>query len=222
MPRGIDYTGMKFNKLTCIDRMRKNGRIYYNCLCDCGNYKIIRGDSVVSGHTKSCGNCPLNTYNLSNVHGVGYTQSNEKFHFSLEDYDKIKPYNWHQDAEGYIATTIDGRHTYMHRFLLNPKSSEEVDHKNRRKQDNRRCNLRIATRYQNAANSSINKNNKSGVTGVYFDKDRDKWAVQITKNGTVYSLGRFDNKEDAIKTRLEKELELFGEFSPNYKLNNKI
>mgnify|MGYP001017622829 CR=1 FL=1 len=211
---------MKFNKLTCIDRIRRNNRIFYNCLCECGNYKIIRGDSIVSGHTKSCGNCPLNTYDLSNEYVIGYTQKYEKFYLDKGDYEKIRHFTWYKDIDGYIRTNINGEMVYMHRFLLEPKSNDEIDHKNHIRHDNRRNNLRVASRSQNSANKPIGINNNSGVTGVYFDKSRNKWAVQITKDGKVYSLGRYNNKKDAIKVRVQKEIELFGEFSPNYKIES--
>lgn len=33
----------------------KNGRAYWNCLCECGNIFQARGDAIRNGHTKSCG-----------------------------------------------------------------------------------------------------------------------------------------------------------------------
>ena len=35
--------------------LRKGKHIYYYCKCDCGNYCIVGKDSIVSGHSKSCG-----------------------------------------------------------------------------------------------------------------------------------------------------------------------
>lgn len=52
-----DYTGQKFGMLTLMKRLPnyKNGRTYYECLCDCGNIKNICGTNVTRGHTISCG-----------------------------------------------------------------------------------------------------------------------------------------------------------------------
>lgn len=52
-----DLTGKKFNKLLVLERVEndKKGRVMYKCKCDCGNFKIIRSSSIISGNTKSCG-----------------------------------------------------------------------------------------------------------------------------------------------------------------------
>jgi hypothetical protein len=52
--------GQKFNKLFVKCRTNrptkvKDKRIYYLCICDCGNEAIVSSTSLVSGHTKSCG-----------------------------------------------------------------------------------------------------------------------------------------------------------------------
>jgi len=52
-----DLKGLKFNRLTVIDRAEndKSGRARWICKCDCGNIKEVVGKSLTSGHTKSCG-----------------------------------------------------------------------------------------------------------------------------------------------------------------------
>ena len=55
-------------------------------------------------------------------------------------------------------------------------------------------------------------NNTSGITGVYWKKDRNKWGARIVVNGKCIYLGYFANKEDAIKIRKEAEIKYFGEY----------
>ncbi len=57
MPAKIDITGQRFGRLVALDSMaeRKNGKIVWKCLCDCGNFVFIRLDSLKSNVTKSCG-----------------------------------------------------------------------------------------------------------------------------------------------------------------------
>lgn len=56
MPAFIDLTGQKFNRLTFIRRADNLGRCTrWVCHCDCGADVVVRGYSVTSGHTVSCG-----------------------------------------------------------------------------------------------------------------------------------------------------------------------
>ena len=56
MPKLIDLTGKKFNKLLVLERAENIGKkVAWRCLCDCGNETIVEGYSLKSGQTKSCG-----------------------------------------------------------------------------------------------------------------------------------------------------------------------
>lgn len=61
-------------------------------------------------------------------------------------------------------------------------------------------------------NQKISKNNKTGIKGVRWDKERLKWAAHIYFKGKCYQLGRFDDINDAIEVRRRKEEELFGPY----------
>jgi len=74
----------------------------------------------------------------------------------------------------------------------------------------------MCTQQENLINRTIQSNNSSGVTGVSFDKFRNKWSCEITKGGKVLFKKRFNKKEDAIKKRKELEKEYFKEFTPIY------
>lgn len=51
-----DLTGQTFGILTVIGMSRvKNGESYFDCRCECGAIKEIRGSDLSSGNTKSCG-----------------------------------------------------------------------------------------------------------------------------------------------------------------------
>src|SRR4051812_46460187 len=58
MPHLINLTGTRFSKLLVLgraDNHPKNGRVRWNCVCDCGTTKAISGDKLQSGNTVSCG-----------------------------------------------------------------------------------------------------------------------------------------------------------------------
>lgn len=50
-----DLTGKRYGRLTVVGRADKPGKISWNCVCDCGNKTVVRGDALQSGKVKSCG-----------------------------------------------------------------------------------------------------------------------------------------------------------------------
>lgn len=57
MSKRIDLTGEKFGRLTVMkaDYTDKNYRLFWRCVCSCGNVHSVRGDQLKSGSSKSCG-----------------------------------------------------------------------------------------------------------------------------------------------------------------------
>ena len=57
MGKIINMIGQKYAKLTVLSQVgvNKSGEKMYECLCECGNIKVIRGNSIRRGLTTSCG-----------------------------------------------------------------------------------------------------------------------------------------------------------------------
>ena len=57
MGRAIDLTGMKYGRLTVIERRGsdKGGNALWLCKCDCGNEIVASSNNLKRGHTTSCG-----------------------------------------------------------------------------------------------------------------------------------------------------------------------
>lgn len=208
------------------------------CLCDCQlklpterqKLKLITGESLRSGKIKSCG-ClhqetarengkkakKYNVYDVSGNYGIGWTiNTNAEFYFDLEDYDKIKNYCWNESTSGYIETVYKNKRLGMHRIIMGVvKFEDQVDHIHGTDsiKDNRKNNLRIVNNSQNQMNKQIQQNNTSGVTGVFFHRVTNKWAVQININGKQTYLGEYEDFDEAVKIRKEAEEKYFGEFS---------
>lgn len=53
--RGADLTGKTFGFLTVLGRHHTDGRIWWLCQCVCGKETVVNSNSLLSGHTKSCG-----------------------------------------------------------------------------------------------------------------------------------------------------------------------
>lgn len=113
---------------------------------------------------------------------------------------------------GYLKGYALGKTFTAHRvamaLMLGKWPSEEVDHINGDKADNRACNLRVVTKSQNQRNSKRRSDNKSGHAGVCRKKNR--WIAYINKNGKRVYLGGFDNVEDAISARKSAQIDLGG------------
>lgn len=46
----------KYGRLTVLEKDKTVGRKqYYKCICECGNYKVVRSDCLKCGDVKSCG-----------------------------------------------------------------------------------------------------------------------------------------------------------------------
>jgi len=130
----------------------------------------------------------------------------------LDDVEKCKPYRWGCNSNKYVITIIDKKVLQLQNFILN--YNETVDHKNRNPLDNRKENLRYATRQQNSRNITKAKNKSSDIIGVVYDKEKNKWRARINiGNKNVLHLGYYEDINNAIKERLKAEKQYFGEFA---------
>ena len=58
----------------------------------------------------------------------------------------------------------------------------------------------------------MRKTNKSGVSGVHWNKSANKWRAAIKYKNKHINLGYFEKLEDAGKARKDAEMKYFGEF----------
>ena len=121
-------------------------------------------------------------------------------------------------GDGYRKVGIHGKSYLVHRILWAIHYGEfpdkSIDHINRDPSDNRISNLRLATRSQNNMNSKVRDDNTSGVSGVTWCKERQKWLSRIIVDGKSKNLGRTPDKAEAIRVRKEAERMHYGEFAP--------
>jgi hypothetical protein len=120
-----------------------------------------------------------------------------------KNYTKLNMYKWRvstaypgTDSERKsVYAYINGKQVYMHRFILNAPKGLDVDHINRNPLDNRKCNLRIATRRQNNFNRRATP--ISGYAGVYFKKNKSIF-VRVTNGPINYEVTGFTDIHDAV------------------------
>lgn len=127
---------------------------------------------------------------------------------------------WIDIHNGYIQIQIDGRNYPSHRlawlYVYGEFPIHEIDHTNGKRDDNRIVNLRAVTSSENSKNSKIRSTNTSGITGVSWCKNSNKWMVQISDNKKQINLGRFSDKFEAICARKSAENRLG--YHPNHGL----
>ena len=243
MGRLINLTGKKFGRLTVVARgENQNKHVRWWCMCDCQlslpeecrDLILVRGDSLKNGHTKSCGcyhvECArnvgesskrVNTYDLSGEYGIGYDSNGNEFYFDLDDYEKIKDICWRVDVgkSGYVLGRDRGSDYYIrfHRVVLGLKEDDPMVpdhiHGKQTRNDNRKRNLRVATRSQNQMNMATRIDNTSGVTGVNWNKRTNKWVARIHVKGKSVHLGYFHCFDDAVKARKDAENKYYGEWA---------
>jgi len=108
----------------------------------------------------------------------------------------------------------DGKkmHQTLHRFLLDA-GDLDVDHINGDGLDNRRSNLRVATRSENLRNKGPQRSNTSGFKGVSWAKRARKWESQIRVDGKRRHLGYHPTPEAAHAAYCRAARELHGDFA---------
>lgn len=143
-----------------------------------------------------------------------------------EDYEWLMQWKWHyEDSEvGYARSfeKVDGRQVQfkMHQKIMEQCGHNltgfEVDHVDGNGLNNRKSNLRLATRIQNARNRKVNKNNTSGYKGVSL-LPHGRWISYITHQKRRITIGLYDTREEAARAYNEVATILHGEFA---RLNN--
>lgn len=112
----------------------------------------------------------------------------------------------------YVGVKIAGKNRLLHRVIFGASPGVQVDHINRDVLDNRRANLRLATRSQNGANRGLAANNRSGLKGVHLKGGRS-WIAQIKVDGAKLHLGCFSTAQEAARAYDDAALTHFGAFA---------
>lgn len=219
MTRIKDLTNQIFgcNKVLYRIKTPRGTNAWWRVKCvDCGREKDEMGTKLKYPTYQSC------TCHANEIQGTPYeaidhvalfTDSNNKnFIVDIEEAEKVSKYTWS------VYTTTNGKeyvrcsylNTTLHRFLLDPKDNEVVDHINGNTLDNCKNNLRVCTHTQNMQNQKLRSNNTTGVKGVTKCGRRYRATIRVNKKDI--HIGMFDTLEKAKEERLKAEEKYFEEY----------
>ena len=158
-----------------------------------------------------------------------------------EDYEKVMERKWYvwESGSGKHYAMSGCRYRSVHRAVMNDPKGFDIDHINSDPLDNRKENLRVCTRAQNAQNRPVRKDSASGYKGVYEIKkpQRHKYTKKsgqvtyhesmpkkrfyayignpeaTTKTPRSIKLGYFHTAKEAAECYDRKAIEIYGEFA---------
>lgn len=222
----MEYTinSIEVYKDHSVKTIQKNGKNYYVCSC-CGRvmFKAVRSNKKIycNKHYKqmkkygyTLDDNPRTPNDKNEIHvkdEISYMDLYDKDNnviaqvkFDTEDVEKVRYTKWRLSSSGYVMNTpkFKGGNKQFSRVILN--TDQFVDHINHNTLDNRKENLRIVTKSQDAMNMDSK--------GVSQRKDK-KWCAHIKKNGTLCNLGVYVDLEEALYARWYAEKLVFGEYA---------
>lgn len=130
------------------------------------------------------------------------------------DLPLVMPFRWHVlERPSKFSTRHYAKasgNVLMHRLIAAAPLGAEVDHINGNGLDNRRANLRVCTRAQNAA-SRRSRGNYEGLRGVCASGSR--WQVCMVINGENHTFGSFEDQQTAGRVADAIAKAQWGEFA---------
>lgn len=198
-PANLD--GQTFNDLTVIEMTEQRnsyGYLLYRCRCNlCGGERLATASNLKRGEVKNCGCTKHNPHKslvgqtFGNMYVKDTTVVNNKLQYvcicTLCGNEKLASPN------GLRNGTI--------KSCGNHNKGAEAKLKKLFIDNTAPCKIRDT--------SKLRSTNTSGVTGVYWDKQKCMWSAEIVFQNVRHHLGRYGRKEDAIAARQKAEKEYF-------------
>lgn len=192
-----DLTGQRFGKLTVLsptDKRMDSGSVVWKCKCDCGNFAEVSARRLIRRKVRSCGclsHPPRKDYigkRFGKLAVTGYAGTAKQ----LGKVGKANYWRCRCDCgnETVVSQTeLQNGGTRSCGCLLKEQAAKRLGLVDG-------TSVVILERNK----GQLYKNNKSGYTGVFRAAD-GKWVAYINFKKKRYWLGRYSDKEDAIRAR---------------------
>ena len=216
--RRIDLTNKRFGRLLVIAEHPEpyrspSGKPYrrWICRCDCGNETVVLQNQLATGKTVSCGCLQKEKASLKHhdLTGRRFGKLLVLSRVPLEkEYANGTRYGWLcrcdcGNEKVILARCLTSGESTSCGCVTTEKAAKRMEDDN------------VLGRYKGTVVSAIkrdrvpNKNNTSGIKGVYWSNSEQKWIAKIGFQGRSITIGRYKEKEDAAKARKEAEAKLF-------------
>lgn len=215
MGKMIDLTGKRFGMLTVIGYIGKEGREYYwRCKCDCGNEAHVRGRTLRSGETRSCG-CLAGKNNLQhgearsrlyiayrNMMSRCYNPNNHEYYNYGGRGIRVCD-EWREPKEG-KKRFFEWAHANGYRDNL---TIDRINNNGDYEPDN----CRWVDAHTQAINRRIPRNSTLKVRGVSYHKHDKRYVATIGFHNQHICLGSYKTLEEAHAARKAAEMKYYGQ-----------
>jgi hypothetical protein len=203
MPKFIDRTGMRYGRLMVQKRVGTTAskKPAWECLCDCGNSKVVDSCSLVTGNTVSCG-CYLKE--KITKHGGYNKASYNTWRAMIRRCTNVNDKDYPRYGGSGIAVCAEWMdYKKFVEDMGEPEGAQTLDRIDPIKGYFFE-NCRWASPTTQARNIRLHKKNKSGVIGVN-PVYKGKWIAAITANRKRFYSKVCDTIEEAAAARKELE-----------------
>ena len=207
--------GRRFGRLLVIEKVDSvNYRSRFLCRCDCGNEKLVLGQSLLNGHVRSCG-CLLSERSRERITSYNESIGNELHAetktrlFAIWEGIKTRCFKeTHHSYKNYGGRGVSMCDEWRNSFIAfrdwsmangysDSLSIDRIDPRG----DYCPENCRWADNITQGRNKDFKPRGSVGVVGVSFNKRSNKFVAYL--NGK--HLGTFVTLEDAKKAREDAE-----------------
>lgn len=211
MGKKIDRTGRKYERLTVLYKAGQDkwGNTQWYCRCFCGNELIVRGGSLHSGNTKSCGCLQREKVSRLNVshklrkhplYSVWCGIKKRCYNKNSKDYENYGGRRisvWPKWKMDFMAFYKWAKNSGWKKELTIDRIDNDGDY------EPKNCQF-IPMGKNTLKKQPLQKNNTSGYRGVTYHKQTQKYEAGIGISGSYKYLGCFD---DPIKAALAYDQE---------------